>query len=64
MGDTEETDISRLSGEALYFKFGVPPWNDSLQFEITGRITNVGNFRLRTELVVLDQKGPVASDMD
>ncbi|MEZ5071266.1 MAG: hypothetical protein R2751_09915 [Bacteroidales bacterium] len=56
MGNTEEMDISLLSGEALYFKFGQPPLNDSLQFEIAGRITNVGSFRLRTELVVLESE--------
>jgi len=53
-GNTEETDINALSMEWYNLKFSVPPQNDSLQFEITGKITGDKEFDLKTELVILD----------
>lgn len=54
MGDTKTLNINELSSISHYFKFSAIPQNDSLQFEISGRITNEEDFNLKTELVVLD----------
>jgi len=54
MGKTKEVEISSLSAFDHHFKFAVVPQNDSLQFEVTGRITQVGIFELQTALVILD----------
>jgi hypothetical protein len=53
MGKTREVEISSLSDVTHYFKFSAVPQNDSLQFEITGRITGENNFSEKTELVIL-----------
>jgi len=53
MGETAVLDISVLSTTMLFLKFQTIPTNDSLQFKITGRITDVGTFIANTELVVL-----------
>jgi len=54
MGKTHEVEISSLSDVTHFFKFSVIPQNDSLQFEITGRITGEYNFSEKTELVILN----------
>lgn len=54
MGKTREVDISSLSDIAHFLKFSVVPQSDSLQFEITGRITGEHNFSEKTELVILN----------
>ncbi len=54
MGDTERVNIDELSAEYHSFKFSAIPQNDTLQFEITGRITNEPVFTVKTELVILD----------
>ncbi len=54
MGKTREVEISSLSDIAHFFKFSVIPQNDSLQFEISGRITGEHNFSEKTELVILN----------
>ncbi|MCG6187665.1 hypothetical protein [Maribellus maritimus] len=46
MGETKELNINELSPESHHFKFSAVPTNDSLQFEITGRITNENDFKL------------------
>jgi len=53
MGKTDLIEISELSTTTLFLKFGIIPDNDSLQFKITGRITDIGKFIAKTELVVL-----------
>ena len=53
MGKTKEVDINKLSSIDHNFKFSAIPENDSLQFIVTGRITNEGEFNLKTELVIL-----------
>jgi len=53
MGETAELEISNLSTTMLFLKFSTIPNSDSLQFKITGRITDIGMFIAKTELVVL-----------
>lgn len=53
MGVTTPIDLSNLSATSLFLKFSAIPDNDSLQFKITGRITDIGKFTAYTELVVL-----------
>jgi hypothetical protein len=53
-GNTTDLNINELSSEYHSFKFSAIPQNDSLQFEISGRIINEKSFNLKTELVVLD----------
>ena len=53
IGGTQKLTVNELSGEAHYFKLSTVPQNDSLQFEISGRIRDVGNFRLKTDLAII-----------
>ncbi len=53
IGETSVIDINKLSSSMHYLKFSSVPDNDSLQFRITGRITEIGPFISTTELVVL-----------
>lgn len=53
MGKTTEIEINKLSTTELFLKFSAIPKNDSLQFIIIGRITDLGKFIAKTELVVL-----------
>ena len=53
-GETFERNINEESSIVHNFKFSVVPQNDSLQFEISGRITNKGNFTKTTELIILE----------
>jgi hypothetical protein len=53
MGETTEIEIRNLSTTMLFLKFSTLPNNDSLQFKITGRITDNGTFISQTELVVI-----------
>lgn len=53
MGDTKIININELSSDTHYFKFSAIPQNDSLQFEISGRITNEKNFNLTTKLIII-----------
>jgi len=53
LGETAEIEINNLSTTMLFLKFTTVPNNDSLQFRITGRITDVRKFIADTELVVL-----------
>lgn len=53
MGKTSKIDVNSLSSVFLDFKFASIPQNDSLQFQITGRITDEGDFIAKTELVIL-----------
>ncbi len=54
MGKTHKVEISSLSDVTHIFKLSAIPQNDSLQFEITGRITGENNFSEKTELVILN----------
>jgi hypothetical protein len=54
MGKIHKVEIKSLSDVSHFFKFSTFPQNDSLQFEITGRITEEGKFIKRTELVILN----------
>jgi hypothetical protein len=53
-GETSEININETSSALHNYKFSAVPQNDSIQFEITGRITNKGNFNKKTQLVILD----------
>lgn len=52
-GETSEVNINEVSSISHHFKFSVEPQNDSLQFEISGRITERGAFTKTTELIIL-----------
>jgi hypothetical protein len=54
MGETKELNINKLSTEYHHFKFSKVPKNDSLQFEISGRIIDEGNFKLKTKLEIVN----------
>lgn len=54
MGDTENNNIHELSAISHNFKFSAIPQNDSLQFEVSGRITDEYQFQLKTELVIIE----------
>lgn len=54
LGETFEVPVNSTSSIISNFKFSVVPQNDSLQFEVTGRITDKGPFIERTELVILE----------
>jgi len=51
--DTKKFNVSKLSEIYHHLKFSAIPQNDSLQFEIIGRITDKGEFKDTTELVIL-----------
>ncbi len=53
-GETSEININEASSQMHNFKFSTIPQNDSIQFEISGRITNKGNFSKKTELIIFD----------
>lgn len=53
-GNTYNVKVDSLSLWRYDLKFAIPPQNDSLQFEITGRITNESDFKVKTQLVVLE----------
>ena len=53
MGDTQKLNIHELKSEYHFFKFSAIPQNDSLQFEISGRITNENSFNIKTKLVII-----------
>jgi hypothetical protein len=53
MGDTSVGDINNLSSVSHLLKFSIAPENDTLQFEVSGQITNEGEFNLKTALVIL-----------
>ena len=52
MGKTTKININDLSSQELYLKFASTPQNDSLQFQITGKITDEGDFTAKTELII------------
>ena len=54
MGETAELPINELYSTFHIFKFSAIPQNDSLQFEVSGRITGEGVFTQKTTLVVLE----------
>lgn len=54
MGVTSALDINKLSSTMHFLKLSTVPQNDTLQFQITGRISNEGDFTTKTELVILD----------
>jgi hypothetical protein len=54
MGKTREVEIGSLSDVSHFFKFSAIPQNDSMQFEISGRITGEHKFSEKTELVILN----------
>lgn len=54
MGKTTVLDINKLLSTMHFFKLSAVPQNDSLQFEITGLITDEGIFTQKTELIILD----------
>ena len=56
MGNTKIININQLSSTDHHFKFSAIPENDSLRFEVSGRITNEKNFNLKTQLIILKQK--------
>lgn len=53
-GETSNININDASSTFHYFKFSEAPTNDSLQFNISGRITDKGSFIKTTELVILE----------
>lgn len=55
MGGTKRLNINELSSDSHVFKFSAIPQNDSLQFEISGRITNEKNFNQKTKLIILNE---------
>lgn len=54
MGKTGTVNVNGLSAFEHFFKFSAVPQNDSLQFEVTGRITDVGKFKALTDLVIMN----------
>ncbi len=52
-GETYELNVNEVSSISNHFKFSIEPQNDSLQFKISGRITEKGKFIKTTELVIL-----------
>ncbi|MCX7548705.1 hypothetical protein OS188_12150 [Xanthomarina sp. F1114] len=53
-GETSSINIQETESVSHLYKFSKAPENDSLQFKITGRITDQGSFEKYTELVILD----------
>jgi len=53
MSVTSVLDINKLSSTMHFLKLSTVPQNDSLQFQITGLITDEGDFTKKTELVIL-----------
>jgi len=53
-GKTSDLNINDLSSISHHFKFSVAPEKDTLQFDITGIITDEKDFTERTELVILE----------
>lgn len=53
MGETSAIDVNQVSSISNYFKFSAAPQHDSLQFKISGRITEKENFVKTTALIVL-----------
>lgn len=53
-GATFERNQNFESSISHHFKFSVAPQNDTLQFEISGRITDKGNFTKTTALIILE----------
>ena len=54
LGGTFTTEVNNNSSVSHIYKFSAVPENDSLQFIITGRITNKGNFTSITDLIIID----------
>ena len=54
MGETFDLPINGLTSVSHTLKFSTIPQNDSLQFEVSGRITGEGVFTKKTDLVILD----------
>lgn len=54
LGETFVLNINDLSSISHHFKFSVAPEKDTLQFEITGIITDEKDFIERTKLVILE----------
>ena len=54
LGGTYPTEINNNSSVSHTYKFSVVPENDSLQFLISGRITNKGDFSNLTDLIIID----------
>ncbi|WP_369049535.1 hypothetical protein [Tenacibaculum sp. UWU-22] len=54
LGGTYPTEINNNSSVSHTYKFSVVPENDSLQFLISGRIINKGNFSILTDLIIID----------
>ena len=53
MGETFAINVNQVSSISNYFKFSAAPQYDSLQFKISGRITEKENFVKTTALIVL-----------
>jgi hypothetical protein len=54
LGATFSTEVNNNSSVSHTYKFSAVPENDSLQFIISGRITNKGNFIKLTDLIIID----------
>lgn len=54
MGNTKKVDINSLSDIDIHLKFSAIPQNDTIQFQVSGRITGERNFIKKTELVVFN----------
>ncbi|WP_348719371.1 hypothetical protein [Tenacibaculum dicentrarchi] len=54
LGGTYSTEINNNSSISHTYKFSAVPENDSLQFAISGRITNKDNFTNLTDLIIID----------
>lgn len=53
-GETSEITIGERASILHNYKFSEIPQNDSLQFQISGRIVTKGNFTKTTELIILN----------
>lgn len=54
LGGYSALGINKLSSTMHFLRFSAVPQNDSLQFKITGLLTNEGGFTAKTELVILE----------
>lgn len=53
-GVTSPINVQQTESFSHLYKFSKTPENDSLQFRISGRITNEGTFEKTTELVIIE----------
>ena len=54
VGGTFPTDVGSNSSVSHSYKFSITPENDTIQFEISGRVTEKGAFTNLTDLLIFD----------